>query len=40
MQEEITHMQQLFLSGESNMLKTPMLAFINQTNRDLLQLFC
>jgi len=40
MQEEITHMKQAFLSGERNLLKTPMFACINQMNRDVLQLIC
>ena len=40
MQEEITHMQQVFVSGENNLLKTPMFACINQMNRDVLQLIC
>jgi len=40
MQEEITHMQQVFLSGESNLLKTWMSACINQINRDVLQFLC
>jgi len=37
MQEEITHMQQLFLSGERNLLKTPMSAYISQMNIDVFQ---
>ena len=40
MQEEITHMQQVFLYGESNMLKTSMTAYTNQMNKDVLQLPC
>ena len=40
MQEEITHMQQVFLSKENNLLETPMFACINQMNRDVLQLLC
>lgn len=37
MQVEITHMQQVFLYGERNMLKTTIISCINQTNRDALQ---
>ena len=40
MQEEITHMQQVFLSGEIKLLKTQMPTCINQMNRDVLQLLC
>ena len=40
MQEEITHMQQVFLSREINLLKTPMPTCNNQMNRDLLQFLC
>jgi len=38
MQEEITHMQQVFLSRENILLKTLMPASINQMNKYVLQL--
>ena len=37
MQEEISHMQQVFLFGEINLQKTPIPSCINQMNRDVLQ---
>jgi len=40
MKEEITHMQQVFLFGEWNVLKTSMPTYINKMNRDVLQLIC